>query len=187
LNERTVTVFGSARATPESAEYHLARELGNGLAAAGFAICNGGYGGSMEALARGAKEHPGAHTIGVVSDIFAGRSANQWIDEIVSEPSLIDRMMRLVNLGDAYVVLKGGTGTLLELAAVWEFMNKRLMAVKPIVCLGEFWNPVVHTLGDELAWEGLGQCTQYVRCAPGAADAVRLIKQWFANNGQFSS
>jgi len=82
----------------------------------------------MEASARGAKE-AGGKTIGVTFNI-KGRAANSWIDEQIHVPALIDRMMKLVELGDAYVVLKGGTGTLLELAAVWEFINKGLLAEK---------------------------------------------------------
>ena len=57
---------------------------------------------------------------------------------------------QLVDLGDAYVALPGSTGTLVELAMVWELMNKRLVELRPIYCLGEFWRPVVSMFSDEL-------------------------------------
>ena len=156
-----VTVFGSSRPAPGDAEYELARTLGTGLAKAGFAVCNGGYGGIMAAASQGAKE-AGGSTIGVTTRTFS-RAANQWIDREIPLPTMVDRLLKLVELGDAYVVLKGGTGTLLELACVWEFINKGVIGEKPIVVVGDFWEAVVSTLRNELLWEGAGDCTKYIR------------------------
>ncbi len=158
---KIITVFGSARVLENSEEYRLAYELGKQLALAGFTICNGGYAGIMEASARGAKEG-GGKTIGVTFRNDFKRGVNKWIDEELFMTSLVERLMKLIELGDAYVVLKGGTGTLLELAAVWEFINKGLLKEKPIITLGEFWNGVVKTLREELLWEGIGDCTKFV-------------------------
>jgi predicted Rossmann-fold nucleotide-binding protein len=74
-------------------------------------------------------------------------------------------------------VLKGGTGTLLELAAVWEFINKGLLAEKPIVIVGGFWNGVVETLCEELLWEGVGDCTKFIHCAPSPEECASFLKQ----------
>jgi hypothetical protein len=170
-----VSVFGSSRPVPGDAEYALALTTGDQLARAGFTLCNGGYAGIMEASARGSRK-AGGHTIGVICAAFPGKKANPWIDEVLIEDSLISRLMKLMTLGDAYVILKGGTGTLLELAAVWEFMNKRLMQEKPIVLVGDFWAGVVGTLKEEMAWEGLADATRYVtivQSAEACADAIR--------------
>jgi predicted Rossmann-fold nucleotide-binding protein len=56
---------------------------------------------------------------------------------------LHQRLARLIELGDAYVVLPGSTGTLVELAMVWELINKGLIPRRPILCWGDFWRPVV--------------------------------------------
>ncbi len=150
--KKTVSVFGSSRPAESDPEYKLAHDVGKQLAHAGFTVCNGGYGGAMEASARGAKE-AGGSTIGVTCEFFS-RHANQWIDQTICVPTLVERLMKLVELGDAYVILKGGTGTLLELAAVWEFINKNVIREKPIVLVGNFWKGVVETLGEELQQEG---------------------------------
>lgn len=177
---RIVTVFGSSRPEPTDPEYLLALELGKALARTGFTVCNGGFGGTMEASARGARE-AGGHTIGVITTAFGKRSANRWIEEVIEQESLIDRMMKLIDLGDAYVVLKGGTGTLLELSAVWELMNKGLMREKPICVLGGFWNGVVGTLKEELAWEGRGDCTRYVVSAATPEECVQMLVERLAH------
>lgn len=161
MTQPIITLFGSSRPTEGDPLYQLAYDLGKRCAQAGWTVCNGGYGGIMEASARGAKE-AGGSTIGVTVSAFS-RRANNWIDKEIQMPTLNERLMKLVELGDAYVILKGGTGTLLELAYVWEFTNKGLMRKKPIVVVGQFWNGVIHTLREELIWEGLGDCTTLIK------------------------
>ena len=169
-----VTIFGSSRPKPDDEEYRRAYFLGAELARAGLVVCNGGYAGIMEASARGAKE-AGGTTIGVSFTALGPKQHNPWIDRVVQEDTLIHRAMRLVELGDAFVVLKGGTGTLLEFSLVWEHVNKGLLRDKPIILLGRFWNSVVDTLNNELAWEGLEQCTRFVQQVDTPEDAIKAL------------
>ena len=170
-----ITVFGSSRPLPGEPEYQSAYDLGTILANAGFEICNGGYRGTMEASARGAKAGNG-RTIGVVAEFFS-TDANAYIDRKIVEKSLADRLMRLINLGDGYVVLKGSTGTLLELATVWEFMNKHVMREKPIILMGNFWQSVVDTLGSELRHEGLDEVVRLVTFVNSLGECVEVLRK----------
>lgn len=170
----TITLFGSSKPPAGSQEYVLAYEVGRALAHAGFIVCNGGYGGTMEAAARGAKEFGGS-TVGVTADVF-DRDPNQWIDKEIREKTLVDRLSRLIEIGDAYVVFKGGTGTLLELAAVWEFVNKGLIREKPIVIVGAFWKPLVGMMREELLWEGLGDCTRLISQVGTAHECAEVLR-----------
>lgn len=179
MTGRVVTVFGSARPAPGEPDYVLAYEVGAALADAGFVVCNGGYAGTMEASARGAKDG-GGRTIGVVTDEFPIRKANLWIDTVVTAETMVARMLELVRRGDAYVVLKGGTGTLLELAAVWEFMNKNIAPPKPIVVVGDFWEGVVRTVREQLAAEGRDAASRYVTIVGGAEECVERLTRALA-------
>jgi uncharacterized protein (TIGR00730 family) len=145
-----VTVFGSSFPQPLSPAYQLAYDLGRAIAQAGWTLCNGGYGGTMEAAARGACE-AGGHTIGVTCAAFGRRGgANAYIRQEIPTFDLLARLNTLVRLGNAYVVLPGGTGTLLELALVWELLNKRILRrAAPLVLLGEHWQPVVELVKRE--------------------------------------
>ena len=105
-------------------------------------MANGGYGGTMAAGAAGAKQ-AGGRTIGVTCEAFGRGAANPYIDQEIRTPDLSSRLERLIELGDGYVVLPGGTGTLMELAAVWELQKKRLTSRKSVVLLGRWWEPVV--------------------------------------------
>jgi uncharacterized protein (TIGR00730 family) len=139
-----ITVFGSSRPAPGSAAYETARALGAALAKAGFAVATGGYGGTMEAASRGAREVRGK-VIGVTCDEFSS-PANQWVEEEIRVKTWQERLMKLVELGAGYVALPGGTGTLVELAVVWERIGKGFLPLRPLVILGDFWLPVVKTI-----------------------------------------
>lgn len=149
--EKIITVFGSSRPCEGDAEYAEARTLGTKLAAGGFAVCSGGYGGVMEAISRGAKE-AGGKTYGVTAEFFASAKANAWVDVEVRMKTWQERLFELIKLADGFVVCRGGTGTLVELSVVWEMMNKAVMDAKPIVALGDFWQPIVERVREvELA------------------------------------
>lgn len=139
--EKIVTVFGSSRPKEGDAEYAEARALGRFLAQRGFAVCSGGFGGVMEGVSRGAKE-AGGKTYGVTAEFFK-RQANAWVDTEVRMKTWEERLFELIRLADGFAVCKGGTGTLVELAVVWEMLNKSVMTGKPIAVVGDFWQPIL--------------------------------------------
>jgi len=149
VSEKTVTIFGTSRAKAGDGVYELAFETGRVLAEGGFRVANGGYGGTMEASAKGAVE-AGGETIGVTCSAFGRSSANEYIRREIVTDSLEERLETLIKLGQAYVVLPGGTGTLLELAKVWELKNKGFLdADKPIIMVGGFWRPLIELVAGE--------------------------------------
>jgi len=141
-----ITVFGSSRPRAGEADYEEARQLGSELARRGFQVCSGGYTGVMEAVSRGAKE-AGGRTIAITSTFFRTR-ANEWVDEEHAASTWQERLFELIRFGEGYVTCKGGTGTLVELAVVWEMLNKGVMAGKPFVALGEFWAPIIERVRE---------------------------------------
>jgi uncharacterized protein (TIGR00730 family) len=169
--ELIVTVFGSSRPREGDADYEEARILGRALAKHGFSICSGGYGGVMEAASRGAKE-AGGKTVGVTADFFKTAKLNRWIDEEVRLQTWEERLFELIRRADAFVACKGGTGTLVELAVVWEMLNKAVMSAKPFAVLGNFWQPVLERvrgveLGHPAPWGEANGRLVYVAATPG--------------------
>jgi uncharacterized protein (TIGR00730 family) len=140
------TVFGSSRPSDGDADYAEARELGWALAAKGFTVCSGGYGGVMEAVSRGAKD-AGGRTMAVTAEFF-GREPNRWVDDVTQVHTWQERLFALIERGDCFVICKGGTGTLVELSVVWEMLNKGVMKRKPCVAIGEFWRPIVERIRE---------------------------------------
>ena len=147
--KKIVTIFGTGRAGLGEAAFTLAYETGKVLAQAGFTIANGGYGGTMFAAAKGAAEI-GGDVIGVTCSAFKSSKANEYTTREIVTHSLDERLEKPVDLGRAYVVLPGGTGTLLELAKVWELKNKGFRkADRPIILIGGFWKSLVDLVATD--------------------------------------
>jgi len=144
--EKIVTVFGSSRPKEGDAEYEEARALGRFLAERGLAVCSGGFGGVMEGVSRGAKEARGK-TYGVTAEFFK-RQANAWVDTEVRMKTWEERLFELIRLADGFAACKGGTGTLVELAVVWEMLNKSVMTGKPMAVVGDFWQPILERVRE---------------------------------------
>jgi uncharacterized protein (TIGR00730 family) len=173
---KVITVFGSSRPEEGHTDYAEAVELGRALAQAGFAVCTGGYGGVMEGVSRGARE-AGGRVLAVTSSFFKSR-ANRWVDEEITMATWQDRLFELVRLGDGYVACKGGTGTLVELAVVWEMLNKKAMERRPFVVLGDFWQPILERVreverGHASGWGELND--PLVHQAPTPSDAAQFL------------
>lgn len=172
MNRKVVSVFGTGKAREGEPAYVLAEQVGRALAEAGFIVANGGYGGTMRAAAKGAAE-AGGIVVGVTCSAFRNSVANAYVTREVKTDSLEERLQNLIKAGAAYVVLPGGTGTLLELAAVWELKNKGFLdGGRPIILVGDFWQPLV----DLVVGEDPG-CTAGVVVASGPDEMVSLIKR----------
>ncbi len=146
--QKTITIFGSGSPRLKVADYELARRLGAELAGHGFRVCNGGYGGTMKAAAQGAREHGGS-ALGVTLTGSGQAAPNEWLEQVLPQPDLPSRILRLLEHGEGFVVLGGGTGTLAEIGILLEFQSKGLMPRSPIVFLGQFWQPLLGLLAGE--------------------------------------
>lgn len=131
----------------------------------------------MEAVSCGAAE-AGGRVLAVTARVF-GRAANQWVAEETAVESWRDRLFKLIELGDAYVALPGGTGTLAEIAVVWEMLNKRVLEPRPFVLLGEFWRPALQPVqaieNQGSSW--LEATQRLVQFARDPAEACRLLRR----------
>ena len=167
---KVITVFGTGKAVPGDEVFQTACEIGAGLAEKGFVVANGGYGGTMLAAAKGAAQ-AGGKVIGVTCSAFKRSRVNEYVTKEIVTDSLQQRLNKLVELGAGYVVLAGGTGTLLELAHVWEFKNKGFLAAgKPIIIVGRFWKTLI-----DLIAEADPDSTGCVQVAVGPTEAVQML------------
>jgi len=166
--KKFVTVFGSSIPKPGEDEYETAYRLGKKLADNNLNVCSGGFQGIMDAVSKGAVEN-GAESIGVTLNIY-NAAASKHLTKQIETHSLFERLTKLVDIGDAFIVLQGGTGTLLELSLVWEYMNKGMIPQKPIACHSSLWNEITAIMERQIVKEkrktGLVKCFQNIdECA----------------------
>ena len=169
---KTITVFGSSKPVAGDGLYLTGYELGTKLAKNGFDVCTGGFNGIMEAVSKGAAEN-GGKAIGVTVDTW-GRVPNRYLTEEIKCNSLFERVYKLIELGDGFVVLQGGTGTLLELSAVWELLNKNLIRRKPVACYSSMWQEIVKVINLQMEKEGSD--TEIVRAFESIDEIVNYLK-----------
>jgi uncharacterized protein (TIGR00730 family) len=145
-----VTVFGGNAAEVNGAAYEEAYQLGRLLGQSGYTVATGGYYGTMEATSKGAREC-GAHVIGVTTGRFdeRGLKPNQHVAEEIKFLNLFERLHYLVTFSDALVALRGGVGTLSEVALAWSLMQVAEMPRKPFVLVGPHWWQIMETIFRE--------------------------------------
>jgi uncharacterized protein (TIGR00725 family) len=181
MNRNIVSVFGGVAPEPGTPAYDEAYALGAGLAEAGYAVMTGGYSGTMEAASKGAKGAGGhvlAVTVGLFQDQY-GLRPNPYIDEIIHYETLQERLYHLVARCSAAIALRGGVGTLSEIALAWNLMQVGAVAIKPLVLVGDGWSQMLATY----------QAVSYVKARDmallqvvgEAADAVPTLEAWFAS------
>ena len=82
-NRKVITIFGTGKAGSGDEVFECAYETGKALAGVGFAVANGGYGGTMLAAAKGARE-AGGEVVGVTCSAFGRSRANEYITEEIT-------------------------------------------------------------------------------------------------------
>ena len=151
---KQISYFGFADAKPEDPLYKEAFAVSKYLTSKGFVAINGGGPGTMRAVSEGAKAAKGT-AIGVTfypKDItnFEGRDPNNPMDMEIKTPNYLERTLKLLELGDAYVIFRGGTGTISEFGMAWGLARLYFGHHKPLVLYGDFWNEVVKAFVDNM-------------------------------------
>lgn len=143
----TVTFFGSAKSRPQEKNFEDARTTAKAIALSGRRVVNGGGPGVMLAATLGAKEGEGQTTVVYykpeLATAFEGKAAANFADESFEEANYIMRTKKLLELGDAYIVFNGGTGTLSEFAMAWGVNRLYFGHHKPLLLYGDFWQNIM--------------------------------------------
>jgi uncharacterized protein (TIGR00725 family) len=143
----TVAVIGSARLAPPDPRCALAEQIGAAIAAKGWAVMTGGYGGLMEVTSRAAAQ-AGGTVIGLPMRGWTGLTPNQWNHELRWSDTYPERLAHLL-AADALIALDGGIGTLSEAAVAWSALQTEPAAAE-LIFLGTGWTPVLGALADHL-------------------------------------
>ncbi|HEY65774.1 MAG TPA: LOG family protein [Caldilineae bacterium] len=142
MTKKIASIFGSARTPEGTAAWRQAYELGRRLAQAGWIVANGGYDGTMAAVSQGARD-AGGYVIGVTCAAFDPLPPNPWLSEERKMPTLIARLEAITSLGDAFIALPGGIGTLTEVTLVWSLLQTGSLSPRPFVLVGAPWAGLV--------------------------------------------
>lgn len=147
---KAVSFFGFADAQPDSELYRSAFEVAKALASRGIEVVNGGGPGVMRAATEGAHAGGGKAAIATFYpkyiNHFEGKDPSNKADKEIIEGNYLDRTMKLLELGNAYVVFNGGTGTLSEFSMAWGLAYLYFGRHKPMILYGSFWHSIMESL-----------------------------------------
>jgi uncharacterized protein (TIGR00730 family) len=148
-----VTVFGSARITPDDPHYELARKMGAAIARLGFTVMTGGGPGIMEAANRGAKD-VGGRSVGCNIELPFEQVSNMYLDRCVRLHYFFVRKALLVKYSYAFVVMPGGVGTLDELFEALALIQNEKIKHFPVVIMGtDYWRQLIGFI-EQMAQRG---------------------------------
>ena len=145
-----VSVFGSARVTPDHPDYAVAEAIGAALARAGYATITGGGPGIMEAANKGACEAGGV-SVGLGIELPFEQHMNRWVDLGVNFRYFFARKTMFVKYAEGFIVLPGGFGTLDELFESLTLVQTRKVTCFPIVLVGStYWSGLLEWVRSTL-------------------------------------
>jgi hypothetical protein len=152
--ERGVSVFGSARTSPEDPDYRLARAVARRLGRDGFAIITGGGPGIMEAANRGARD-AAALSVGLPIEMPFQEKVNDYLDIPLRFHYFFTRKVMFLRYAAAYVIFPGGFGTLDELFELAALIRTHKVHSPPVVLVRRsYWEPLVAWLRDTVQAQG---------------------------------
>jgi uncharacterized protein (TIGR00730 family) len=149
-----ISVFGSARTTPDHPSYAVAEEAGRKLAEAGFAVITGGGPGIMEAANKGASEAGGV-SVGLGIELPFESGLNAWVDVGINFRYFFARKTMFVKYAQGFVVLPGGLGTFDELFEALTLVQTQKVTSFPVALLGvDYWEGMMTWLRDTVLADG---------------------------------
>jgi uncharacterized protein (TIGR00730 family) len=182
-----VTIFGSARAKPETFVYDEVKRVATALAEMGCDIITGGGPGLMQAANEGAAaaESPQSHrSIGIRVELPFEQEVNPFVTEAFEHKTFFTRLHHFVLTSDAFIVVPGGIGTVLELMMIWQLLQVRHVGDTPLILVGKMW-------ADLVDWAKMHLVTSQPllanpadmsipTCVSTADEAIRLIREHHA-------
>lgn len=182
--EPAVSIFGSARFTPDNPYYQLAEEIARKLSDSGFAVISGGGPGIMEAANKGAfaGESP---SIGLNISLPHEQTSNEYQDVSLMFKHFFARKVMFVKYASAYVVLPGGFGTLDELAESLTLAQTGKTRKIPIILVGsQFWAGLLDWFKQSLLLEAQCISPEDLDLFSVVDDADEVLKIIFAHYEQ---
>jgi len=150
---RGVSIFGSARTSPDDPMYQAAEETGRLLAEAGFTVVTGAGPGVMEAANRGAKRG-GGRSVGCNIELPFEQGANPYVDTLVNFRYFFVRKTMFVKYSNAFVIFPGGFGTLDEMFEAITLIQTGKIYQFPVILFGRaYWAGLVRWLQSRVLVE----------------------------------
>lgn len=145
-----VSIFGSARTTPDDPFYKIAEEIAALFVQNNFAVITGGGGGIMEAANKGASQAGGV-SIGMNIKLPLEQKPNQYSNLTIEFKYFFIRKMMFIKYATAYIILPGGFGTLDEMFEAITLIQTHRIRPLPVILVGsDYWSGLLEWIKARL-------------------------------------
>jgi uncharacterized protein (TIGR00730 family) len=177
-----VTIFGSARAKPGTFVYDEVKRVAAALAEMGCDIITGGGPGLMQAANEGAtaaKAPERNRSVGIRVDLPFEQEVNPFVEQAFEHKTFFSRLHHFVLTSDAFVVVPGGIGTVLELTMVWQLLQVKHVHDAPLILVGKMWTGLVEWAKASLLKPELASAEdlKIPQCVNTGDEAIALIRE----------
>jgi hypothetical protein len=141
-----VTIFGSARVDPGHWVYEAVRDLAAELTRLGCDIVTGGGPGLMRAANEGARiadPEGRQQSVGIRVELPFEQEVNAFVDQAYEHGTFFTRLHHFALVSDAFIVVPGGIGSVLEMTLIWQLLQVRKLYDTPLICAGAMWSELV--------------------------------------------
>jgi uncharacterized protein (TIGR00730 family) len=170
-----VTIFGSARLKPGAPAYDGVKKLAAELTRMGCDILTGGGPGLMQAANEGAHsvDPQGLHrSIGINIELPMEQKVNPFVSQAFGHRTFFSRLHHFMILSDAFVVVPGGIGSLLELSLAWQLLQVRKLYNTPLILVGKMWANLIEWARDSMLIEGSELASEVDFTIPHCVDTI---------------
>jgi len=175
-----VAIFGSARAKPGTFVYEEVKRLAAAFASFDCDIVTGGGPGLMQAANEGARSGGAVGSIGIRVDLPFEQDANPFVEQLFDHETFFTRLHHFVIASDAFVVVPGGIGTVLETLMIWQLLQVRHVDSVPLILVGQMWRGLVDWAGSSMLDPRLALANpedlQIPQCVDTADEAITLVR-----------
>ena len=138
-----VAIFGSARAQPGTFVYGEVKRVAAAFAAMGCDIVTGGGPGLMQAANEGATMAGAPGSMGIRVELPFEQDVNPFVGQAFEHETFFTRLHHFVIASDAFVVVPGGIGTVLEMLMICQLLQVRHVRDVPLILVGKMWKGLV--------------------------------------------
>jgi len=179
-----VAIFGSARAQPGSFVYEEVKRASAAFSAMGCDIVTGGGPGLMQAANEGASLAGTTGSMGIRVELPFEQDVNPFVEQAFEHETFFTRLHHFVIASDAFVVVPGGIGTVLETLMIWQLLQVRHVDNVPLILVGRMWKDLVEwakaSMLDPRVALASAEDLQIPRCLDTADEAIALVRDLHA-------
>jgi predicted Rossmann-fold nucleotide-binding protein len=131
-------------------------------------------------------------SVGIRVGLPFEQTVNPFVEQAFEHQTFFTRLHHFVLLSDAFIVVPGGIGTVLESMMIWQLLQVQHLHDTPLVFAGAMWQGLVDWAAAQMLRPGFELASpadmKIPQCVGNAEQAIAIIRahhaRWQAAQGQ---